>query len=133
MVNSEQIILFDGVCNLCNSAVTFVIKRDKNEVFKFASLQSEAGKKLLRNKFNANEEFNSFFLVQGDKIYDKSSAALYVAKALNLPWKFLFPLILIPKPLRDMVYSFIANNRYKWFGKSESCMLPSPELKNRFL
>ncbi|GHH99150.1 thiol-disulfide oxidoreductase DCC family protein [Neobacillus kokaensis] len=123
--------MFDGVCNLCNSSVQFVIKRDPTGHFKFASLQGEAGQKLL-SKYGLNSNMNSFILVEDNNIYLESTAALRVCRKLNGGWKVLSVLLIIPSPLRNYFYKIIANNRYKWFGKKDSCMLPLPEWKNRF-
>ena len=129
----HPILLFDGVCNLCNSMVTFVIKRDKEGIFKFASLQSEVGQAILKELSLPLDQFDSFYYVDDKKLYTKSTAALKVAKELDGAWKLFYPLIIIPKPLRDIVYSFIAKNRYRWFGRKDQCMLPNPEMKKRFL
>lgn len=129
----HPVLLFDGVCNLCNSMVTFVIKRDQNATFKFASLQSEVGQTILLEHSLPLDQFDSFYYVEGKKLYTKSTAALKVAKKLDGAWKLFYPLIIIPKPLRDIVYSFVAKNRYRWFGKKDECMLPNPEMKQRFL
>jgi predicted DCC family thiol-disulfide oxidoreductase YuxK len=127
------VILFDGVCNLCNRAVQFIIKRDKKKQFLFASLQSKAGSELLK-KFNLSpNDFNSFVLADGDKVYTRSTAALRVAKRLSGGWKLLYGLMIFPRFLRNAVYNIIAKNRYKWFGKRNECMIPTPELKERFL
>lgn len=128
----NKVVFFDGECNFCDHSVQFIIKRDPKGHFKFASLQSEVGKKLLK-QFNAPENINSFILVDNNKCYVKSSAALHICKGLKGGWKLLYPLIIIPKPIRDFFYDILANNRYKWFGKKESCMLPSPEVRERFL
>ncbi|MDN3016013.1 thiol-disulfide oxidoreductase DCC family protein [Paenibacillus sp. BSR1-1] len=128
----ERIVLFDGVCNLCNDSVQFILKRDINKSFKFASLQGETGQKLL-NQYGLNPAMNSFVLIENNKPYLKSTAALRVCRKLRGTWRLFSLLILIPKPFRDFVYGVIANNRYKWFGKIESCLLPSPEWKDRFL
>jgi predicted DCC family thiol-disulfide oxidoreductase YuxK len=129
----HKIILFDGVCNLCNGAVTFIIKRDKKDVFKFAALQSEIGQQLI-SKFNIDtSKVDSIILIDGDKHYEKSSAALRIAKQLSGAYPLLFGFMILPKLIRNAVYDYIARNRYKWFGKKESCMIPTPELKSRFL
>ena len=132
-MNNGPIILFDGVCNLCNSSVQYVIRHDKNERFRFASLQSNAGQAILQQYNLPQQEFNSFILIEDNKAYSKSTAALKVARKLNGPVKLLFGFIIIPKFLRDWVYEFISANRYKWFGKKDSCMIPTPSLKQRFL
>ena len=130
---SKSIILFDGVCNLCNASVNFIIKHDKKNQFLFASFQSDAAKEILLqfNLKNLNEK--SVILIETGKVYDKSTAALKIAKQLKGVFKLLYGFIFVPKFLRDWVYSFLANHRYNWFGKRESCMVPSPELKNKFL
>lgn len=128
----EPVILFDGVCNLCDSSVQFILKRDPEGYFKFASLQSETGQKLLK-KYGFSTDINSFVLIEDGKGFVKSSAALHVCMHLKGPWKMLFILRMIPPFIRDFFYDIVANNRYKLFGKKESCMLPSPKWKKRFL
>jgi predicted DCC family thiol-disulfide oxidoreductase YuxK len=127
----ERIILFDGICNLCNRSVRFIIKRDPVGNFKFSSLQSNVGKKLLE-KYRVRNDLNSFILLENTHVYTKSSAALRVCMRLSGFWKILIVFIIIPKPIRDFIYDFIANNRYKWFGKSDHCKIPSPDEKERF-
>jgi predicted DCC family thiol-disulfide oxidoreductase YuxK len=130
---NENIILFDGICNLCNSTVRFIVKRDSKAKFKFASLQSEIGQTILQ-RFNLPiEEFDSFVYVQGDKYFLKSSAALNVIKELRGFWKVLYAFVILPKPLRDFAYNIIAQTRYKLFGKREICTIPTPEMRQRFL
>jgi predicted DCC family thiol-disulfide oxidoreductase YuxK len=129
----HPIILFDGICNLCNGAVQFIIKHDRDKKFLFASLQSETGQQLLKQFGLSLKNFNSFTLVQDDRVYTKSTGALKVARQISGGWKFLYAFIIIPAFIRDGIYSWIANNRYKWFGKKDSCMIPTPELQARFL
>ena len=129
----HPIILFDGICNLCNNAVQFVLKHDKKKLFRFASLQSDFGKSILIKYGLPTDNFNSFVLILNGKAYTKSTAALSVAKMLSGPIKLLYGFIVIPAFIRNGVYNVIANNRYKWFGKKESCMLPSPDVAARFL
>lgn len=131
--NKHPILLFDGVCNMCSSMVTFVIKRDQEAKFKFASLQSDVGQSILKVHSLPMEKYDSFYYVEGEKVFSKSTAALKVAKELDGAWKLFYPLILIPRPLRDTIYSYVAKNRYNWFGKKDQCMLPNPEMKKRFL
>ncbi len=129
----NKIILFDGVCNLCNSSVNFVIKHDTKNVFKFAALQSEVGKELI-SKFDIDtSKVDSIILIDGEKHYEKSSAALHISKELSGAYPLLFGFMIFPKFVRNAVYDYIAKNRYKWFGKSENCMIPTVELKNKFL
>ncbi|MFD0940667.1 thiol-disulfide oxidoreductase DCC family protein [Pedobacter boryungensis] len=129
----HPVIFFDGVCNLCNGAVQFTIKRDSNNIFRFASLQSEyAAEKIA--PFNITpENLDSFILLEDDKVYQRSTAALRVVKKLGGLWPLLYGFIIIPRFIRDAVYNYIAKNRYKWFGKQESCWVPTPDLKEKFL
>jgi predicted DCC family thiol-disulfide oxidoreductase YuxK len=127
------VVLFDGVCNLCNRAVQFIIKRDKKNQFRFASLQGKYGQELLK-KFNLPvNDFNSFILVEGDRFYTRSTAALRMLKQLDGGWKWMYAFIIVPPFIRNAVYNWIAKNRYKWFGKREECMIPTPQLKEKFL
>ncbi|MBQ0733260.1 thiol-disulfide oxidoreductase DCC family protein [Aquimarina celericrescens] len=130
----KKIILFDGVCNLCNNAINFVIKRDKNDVFRYASLQSEIGKKLIAERNIDISKIDSILLID-PKIayYHKSTAALQISKQLSGIYPLLSVFLVVPQSLRDWVYDIIAKNRYKWFGKKESCMIPTPELKALFI
>jgi predicted DCC family thiol-disulfide oxidoreductase YuxK len=128
----EKVILFDGVCNLCNGIVQFVMKRDKKKQIKFASLQSDIGQKMVLKHYGTTT-IDSFIFVDNGKAYMKSSAGLRVCKHLSGPWKLLIIFIIIPTPIRDFFYSIIAKNRYKWFGKSETCMMPTKDMKDRFL
>lgn len=131
----NKLILFDGVCNLCNSSVLFVIKRDKKNVFLFAPLQSKIGQAII-NEFNIDTvQTDSILLYNPEtrKIYSKSTAALKIAKSLSFPTKTLSIFLIIPSFIRNWVYDFIAKNRYKWFGKKQSCMIPTQELNAKFL
>lgn len=131
----KKLILFDGVCNLCNGAVNFVIKRDTDDIFRYASLQSELGKKMLSERNINPAEIDSIILIDPHvAYYVKSDAALEIAGHLGWPWKSLrlFHYIL-PSPLRDQVYDFIAKYRYRWFGRKDQCMIPTPALKAKFL
>jgi predicted DCC family thiol-disulfide oxidoreductase YuxK len=131
--NKEHILLFDGVCNLCNSIVQFTIKRDPKEKFKFASLQSESGQALLKKFGLPTDDFDSFVFIKGDKYFLKSSAGLHVLKELGGVWKLFYVFIIFPRPLRDFVYNIIAKTRYKIFGKRDTCMVPTSRLNQRFL
>ncbi|MBL6876494.1 MAG: thiol-disulfide oxidoreductase DCC family protein [Chitinophagales bacterium] len=128
-----RVIVFDGVCNLCNSSVQWVLKYDKNARFSFASLQGEFGQNLLKQNALDPKTFHSFILLEGDQLYTQSTAALRVAKKMSFPFFLLYPFILVPKFIRDTIYDYIANNRYKWFGKTESCMIPDPAVQQRFI
>jgi len=129
----HPILLFDGVCNLCNSSVQFILKRDKQQAFRFASLQSEEGQKVLEQFEDTPEDLSSVVLVEDGKLYARSTAALRATRWLSGAWPLLYGFIVLPRPLRDAVYDWIARNRYRWFGKKDQCMIPSPELKSRFL
>ena len=133
MIETHKIILFDGVCNLCNGAINYVIKRDPNNVFKFAALQSEIGQELTAKFKIDGSKVDSIILIDGDKHHEKSTAALYIAKHLSGAYPLLFGFIIVPKFIRNAVYDYVARNRYKWFGKKDKCMIPTAELKNKFL
>ena len=131
----KQLILFDGVCNLCNSSVLYVIKRDKENQFLFAPLQSKIGETII-NEFNIDTTQTDSILLfkpENHKITSKSTAALKVAKSLGFPTNILSIFLIVPTGIRNWVYDFIAKNRYKWYGKKESCMIPTRELKSKFL
>lgn len=131
----HPVILFDGVCNLCNGAVQFVIERDPKGRFRFASLQSDAGGELLRTHGLKVPEGDpeSIVLIEGGKAYECSSAALKIARGLSGGWWLLYAFMIVPSFIRDLVYRWIAANRYRWFGKSEECWVPTAELRTRFL
>ncbi len=131
--HSYKIILFDGVCNLCNSSVNFVIRHDKKNLFKFAALQSDVGASLIQKYGIDTSETDSIILIENNKAYVKSTAALRVARHLNKGYPLLYAFIIIPNFIRNWVYNYIAKNRYKWYGKKDSCMIPTPELKEKFL
>ncbi len=129
----KQIILFDGICNLCNASVQYVIKHDDKNIFQFASLQSAVGQQLIE-KFGLNKaNLDSFILIRNDKAFIKSTAALLVARQLKSVLKLLYGFIILPLFIRDAVYNVVAKNRYKWFGKKTECMLPSQSIKAKFL
>lgn len=128
-----SIVLFDGLCNLCNWSVDFIINRDKKGRFKFASLQSETGQRLLASHTLTADTLSSVILIEQDLVYFKSDAALRIARNLSGLWPGLYGLMVIPKFLRDPIYSLIARNRYVFFGKKETCRLPTPEERKRFI
>lgn len=130
---APPVVLFDGVCNLCSGAVQFVIRRDPKARFRFASLQSAAGRALLARANAPAVLPDSIVLVADGRLRTKSAAALAIARGLRWPWPLCAVFWLVPYPLRDFVYDWIARHRYRWFGKSEACWLPSPELRARFL
>ena len=128
----HPVILFDGVCNLCNKSVQFVIRKDPDGKFRYASLQSDFGQRILQTYHLPANQFNSFILLQDNKIYTRSSGALKMLSQLN-GWKWVRILYIIPRFIRDGVYNLISKSRYRWFGKRNECMIPSPDLKARFL
>jgi predicted DCC family thiol-disulfide oxidoreductase YuxK len=130
----KKIILFDGVCNLCNSAVQYVIKRDQKDLFRFAPLQSALGQSIIKHIGIASQNIDSIILYEpGKAYYYKSSAAIEIARNLKgiITYSGIFKII--PSRLRDMIYDYVASNRYKWYGQKESCMIPTAELKAKFL
>ncbi|AMQ75312.1 DUF393 domain-containing protein [Bacillus velezensis] len=129
----DRVLLFDGVCNLCSGAVQFIIKRDPAGKISFASLQSDTARELLASEGLPTEQFDSMIFIENGRIYKKSAAVLKVSRHLRGAWRLSAVFFAVPRLLRDRAYSFIARRRYKWFGKREACMLPSPEIKNRFL
>src|SRR5262245_61312945 len=129
----HPVILFDGVCNLCNGFVQFVIARDPQARFRFASLQARAAAALLAGRGSQGQLPDSLLLLEKGKLYKQSDAALRVLKGLAFPWNLMCALLIVPRPLRDFVYAWVARNRYRWFGKREVCMVPTPELRARFL
>lgn len=132
--NDKKIILFDGVCNLCNSSVQYIIKRDKKDEFRFVALQSDLGKKILSYIGIADKTIDSIVLYQpGVAYYYKSSAVIEISKSLQGFFNYGMFFRLLPTSLSDIVYDYIAKNRYKWYGKQENCMIPTPELQSKFL
>ncbi len=129
----NRIILFDGFCNLCNRSVQFIIKHDRLEAFKFASLQSESGNALLRKHDLLSNNIDSIVFIRDNRFYLKSTAVLYILKDLRGGWRLLFGFIVIPRVIRDLFYDLIAKSRYKFFGKRDSCMVPDERIKDRFL
>jgi predicted DCC family thiol-disulfide oxidoreductase YuxK len=128
-----RLIIFDGVCNLCNGAVQFVITHDPAAAFTFTALQSDTGQQILRDYDLPSINFESFIYIRNGILYQRSTAALYVLKDLGGIWGMLYAFIIIPRPIRDAVYDLVARYRYRIFGKRETCMIPTPDLKKRFL
>ena len=125
--------IFDGVCNLCNSAVDWIVRHDPEARIVFAASQSAAGRALLDRFGATTSATDTFMLVDGGRLYSRSTAALRVARIVGFPWSLAAIFLVVPRPLRDLVYDFVARNRYRWFGKKETCRLPSPEERARFL
>jgi predicted DCC family thiol-disulfide oxidoreductase YuxK len=131
--NKRNIVLFDGVCNLCNCLVQFIIKRDPKATFSFAAIQSEMGQELLMQMKSHSDELNSVVYIRDENYFFKSSAILHIFKDMGGIWKLFYVFIIIPSFIRDSVYAVIARTRYKVFGKRETCMIPSADIQNRFL
>jgi predicted DCC family thiol-disulfide oxidoreductase YuxK len=130
---NTQIILFDGVCNFCNSSINFIIDHDPEKHFKFAPLQSEVGQEILA-QFNKNtKDFDSVILLKNNKLYQKSEAAIEITKHLSGAWKYLAVFGILPAFFLNFFYDIVAKNRYKIFGKTETCRMPTVELRERFL
>jgi len=139
------LILFDGTCNFCDRVMHFVIDRERGSTLRFAALQSEPGRErleaattpeqalLLRAGANGDGDPDSVVLIEGNRMYTHSAAALRIARHLRWPWRWLGVFVIVPRPIRDAVYRWIGRNRYRWFGKTESCRVPTPELRARFL
>lgn len=129
----DYIILFDGVCNYCNSMINFVIRQDKRKKIRYAPLQSDAGQALLLKHNLPKEDFDSFVFIEKGKAYLQSTASLKVMNQLPWYWKWFQAFWIVPKFMRDGLYNLVAKNRYKWFGKKDQCMIPTPDIRNRFL
>ena len=127
------VVLFDGVCNLCNGFVRFVIPRDPRGYFQFATLGSAAAARVLGERGGPTPGADSLVLVEGGRAYIRSAAALRIARRLRFPWSLAYGLTIVPRPLRDWIYDFVARNRYRWFGRRDACMLPGQATKDRFL
>ncbi len=133
MQNLNPIILFDGLCNLCNATVQFILRWENKENINFANLQSDFGKKKLLKHSLPTEDFDTIVLLEGENIYFRSNAILGILSYLKFPWPLLKIFYSIPPSIRDSLYTWIANNRYSWFGRSEQCILPNSNLESRFL
>ena len=134
IINSDKrIIIFDGICNLCNNLVQFVIKHDKKDMFRFVPLQSGKAKQIISCFDEIIKNSDSVILFHNNRFFIKSDAALEIANILNYPWKVFYFFRFIPKFIRDWIYEFIAQNRYQWFGKKTVCMVPTEEIKPKFL
>jgi len=129
----EKVIVFDGVCNFCNAFVNFVLKRDSRGLFKFGTLQSQPAQDILTQLHLSTQDYETFLLLEHGNVFTKSTAALKILRCLPGIWPWLYAFIIIPRPLRDLVYSVIARHRYQWMGKSDTCRVPSPKEQARFI
>jgi len=133
-IGQTAVVLFDGVCLLCQGAVKWIIRHDPGAYFRFASLQSDVGRELIQQYGGtADGLMNTMFLLEQGTLYSRSTAALRITKRLKFPWPLLYAFIIVPRGLRDAVYRWVANNRYRWFGQSDACMLPTKAIKERFI
>lgn len=129
----KPVILFDGVCNLCNHGVQFIIARDPAQHFLFATLDSDAAQRCLQSTGLTAPLPDSMIVVEGTDAWIRSAAVLRIVRGLRFPWYLAYGLIIIPRPLRDWAYKMVARSRYRWFGKRDVCMVPTPEIRQRFL
>ncbi|MFD0962417.1 thiol-disulfide oxidoreductase DCC family protein [Pseudofulvibacter geojedonensis] len=131
---NKKIILFDGVCNLCNNSINYVIDKDKQDIFRFVSLQSDLGQEIQQYIGYRDTSLNTIILyVPGEAYYTKSTAAIKIIKEFGGLWKGINLFLILPENIRNIAYNYVAKNRYKWYGKEESCRIPTPELKSKFL
>jgi len=133
MSKSEAIILFDGVCNFCSGSVMFIIRRDPKGFFRFAALQTEAGERIMEQYGIGPDRPESIILVEQDRVFYRSTAALRIARRLRHGWPLFYAFIIVPPVIRDFFYNIIARNRYRWFGKREACFVPTDEIRKRFV
>ena len=129
----HPVILFDGICNFCNGAVNFTLKQDKRKALRFAALQAAAGQQLLQQFQLPQQDFNSFYFIEADKVYSSSTAALRVCRYFSWYWQWLQLFWIIPAFIRNGLYNLVARNRYRLFGQKEACMIPTPDVRQRFL
>jgi predicted DCC family thiol-disulfide oxidoreductase YuxK len=127
------VVVFDVVCNLCNRSVRFILRHEAEPEIQFAPMQSPAGARLLRQHNLSVDDLRTFVLVSGERAHVRSDAAIHIARHLKGGWKWLGLLRIVPRPLRDWAYDVVARNRYRWFGRTDTCMVPTPELRSRFL
>lgn len=132
-MNNQPIILFDGVCNFCNSAVNFTLKRNAKANIRFAPLQGEAGQRILQQYHLPADDMQSFIFIEDGRVYKRSTAALKVCRHLRGLWPLCYGFMIVPGCIRDGIYNWIAKNRYTWFGVKETCMIPTPDMKARFI
>jgi len=130
---SEQVVLFDGVCKLCNASVKFIIRHDPKAHFQFATLQSEFARRILISDGISSENLESLILIENGIVFKKSDAALKIARKLNGLWPVFYVLIIIPKPIRDFFYNLVARYRYRIFGRKNTCMIPGKDMMKRFI
>jgi len=133
LTKNSKIILFDGVCNFCNSSVNFIIDRDKKDIFKFASLQSDFGQNKLKQFNLSSDNLSTLILISDNKYFTRSTAAIRIAKDLKFPYNLSYAFIIIPPFIRNFFYDIISKNRYRWFGKRDTCRIPSPKERDKFI
>ncbi len=131
--SSSPIIIYDGVCYLCNRSVNFILKHDRKKIFRFTPFQSAFAKKILNENTESEIIGDTIIIIHNGKFYNRADAALKITMLLGGKWKMFYPLYLFPKFIRNGIYNIIARNRYQWFGKSDSCLMPTPEISERFI
>jgi predicted DCC family thiol-disulfide oxidoreductase YuxK len=132
-VIDHPLILFDGVCNFCNASVNFVIARDPKKNFRFAPFQSSAGQDLLKKFGLLATDLDTMVLIEDGRVFTRSTAGLKIARRLSSLWPLLYAFMIVPRFFRDAVYNVVARNRYRWWGRRDACMVPTPEVRERFL
>lgn len=132
-VSGGPIVLFDGICILCNAGVDFLLRRDRKGIIRFAAMQSDAGRRLGAAYGLVTENPDSFYVIDGDRVFERSQATLHLVRYLGWPWRLALAFALVPRSLRDHAYNVLARNRYRWFGQRQTCRLPTPGERNRFL
>lgn len=132
-IGDRRVVIFDGVCNLCNASVDFIIRRDKKNRFLFTANQNEAGAIILTHFGKEVDDVSTVYLLKDGKLYDRSGGAIRIAGDLGFPYNLLYPLLILPRFLRNFGYNLIAKNRYRWWGKKETCRLPTPEERAKFI
>lgn len=129
----EHLIVFDGICKFCNAFVNFVLNRDQTRAFKFGTLQSPPAQRILQHFHLQTHEYETFLLIERGTLFTKSTAALHILRRLGFPWSLMWVFILVPRPIRDLAYDFIARHRYRWMGRRASCRLPEKDEEDRFI
>jgi predicted DCC family thiol-disulfide oxidoreductase YuxK len=132
-MENKKVVIFDGVCNFCNSSVNFIMDQDRKDTFRFAANQSGSGQQILKDFGESVSEVDTVMLVENGKLYKKSTAAIRIARGMGLPWSLAYGFVIVPAFIRDLIYDLIAKNRYRLFGKREACRLPTPAERARFL
>ena len=132
-MDAAPIVIFDGVCNLCSGGIHFILAHERDHVIRFAAAQSPAGQELLQRHGFDPQDLTTFVFIEAGEVHVRSDGALKVVRHLRLPWRMFCVLRAVPRPARDRIYDLVARNRYRWFGKRDGCLVPTPELRSRFI